>query len=83
MPEKNNITQEMIIKAFVEEDMINAAFVRDLLQNAIIIPKPGKEQLVEKATTNLRAIYKSAIKMHGEEQVNKAQQEDIAGFESS
>jgi len=82
MLEKDKITPRKVINALVKEDNINAAFVRDLLQNAIIIPKPGKEQVVETATSSLIAIYKTSIKMYGEEQINNAQTESIADFET-
>jgi hypothetical protein len=82
MPKENIVTQDEIIKAFVEEDKTNAAFIRDLLQNAIIIPKPGKEQIIETTTSRLRAFYKTAIKTYGEDNINEAQTEDTAYFEA-
>ena len=81
MLEKNKVIPEMTIKSFIEEDKINAAFIRDLLQNAIIIPKPGKQQIIDIATDNLEAIYKSAIRIHGEQEINRAQTDDIADTE--
>ena len=79
----NKVTPKNIIDEYAKLDMINAAFIRDLFNNAIIIPKPGREQIVESATDNLEASYKATISTHGEEAINKAHAEDIAETEKN